>query len=417
MTISKSEGVWLGVIRLGCAAEGGTPMKHFSPTNESNRLVWIDAARGFAIFGIFIVNIGAFSAPYFMYGGAEVGWSSSVDRFTQGFIDIFFQASFYTLFSILFGFGIQLLKSRLVARNADVQSFLFRRLIILVGFGIFHAFFIWHGDILLSYGLAGILLLLFLNMKDKALILWSILLFGGSVGLLSLAMYGARNYLGGYDESLINQTLSNYQSNSLLTIWSQNYHDWLYANGVISILFLAATLIPLFLFGMYIARKQWLHKPNENKVILKKLWVISLLAFIVIKMGPYLFGNPIWFSYIQDNIGGTASAIFYIISITLLAGSKQGILLIQPFISVGRMALTNYLLQSVISFILFYGVGFGLYGSIRPAAGIIIVLIIFIMQVYFSKWWFTRFRFGPMEWVWRSLTYNKLQPFRKNAKN
>ncbi|WP_087973329.1 DUF418 domain-containing protein [Oceanobacillus rekensis] len=391
-------------------------MQQFGPAKESNRLVWIDAARGFAIFGIFIVNIGAFSAPYFMHGGAEDVWSSPVDRFSQGFIDIFFQASFYTLFSILFGFGIQLLKSRLVARNANVRSFLFRRLIILIGIGIFHAFFIWHGDILLSYGLIGLLLLLFLNVRDELLVLWGVILLVGSVGLLSLAMYGARNYLGGYNENIINQTLANYQSNSLLTIWSQNYHDWMYANGGIVMLFLAATLLPLFLFGMYIARKHWLHEPNKHAVTLKKVWVISLIIFIAIKMGTYLFENPLWFSYIQDNIGGTASAIFYIVSITLLARSKLGLIIIQPFISVGRMALTNYLLQSVISFMLFYGIGFGLYGSIRPAAGIVMVLVIFTMQVFFSKWWLARFRFGPMEWIWRSLTYNKLQPFRKNTK-
>ncbi|MFC4024495.1 DUF418 domain-containing protein [Oceanobacillus longus] len=388
---------------------------NFSPIKENNRLVWIDAARGFAIFGIFIVNIGAFSAPYFMHGGAEQIWNSPLDLMTQGFIDVFFQASFYTLFSILFGFGIELLKDRLVARNADVQSFLFKRLIILIGFGIIHAFFIWHGDILLSYGLIGLLLLFFLNVRDHFLISWGVFLLVGSVGLLSLAMYGARNYLGGYSETVINQALTNYQSSSLLTIWSQNYDDWTYANGGIGFLFLAATLLPLFLLGMYIARKRWLHEPQKHAVTLKKIWLISLIAFVSIKMGPYLFGNPIWFSYIQDNIGGTASAIFYIVSITLLVRNKLGLKLVQPFISVGRMALTNYILQSVISFILFYGVGFGLYGMIRPAAGIAIVLIIFTIQVFFSKWWFTRFRFGPMEWIWRSLTYNSLQPFRKTS--
>ncbi|WP_249870144.1 DUF418 domain-containing protein [Oceanobacillus saliphilus] len=386
-----------------------------TPTNENKRLVWIDAARGFAVFGIFIVNITAFSAPYFIHGGALEAWNSPVDRFTQAFMDIFFQASFYTLFSILFGFGIQLLKDRLVERKIDVYSFLVRRLIILIGFGMVHAFVIWHGDILLSYGLIGLLLLLFLKLRDSYLLIWGALFLVGSVGLLSLAMYHTRHYLGGYNEAIIAQAMENYQSTSMLVIWSQNYSDWTYANSGLGYLFLTAVLLPLFLFGMYIARKRWLHEPEKHQAVLKKVWVVSLIVFLTFKWGPYLFGNPIWFSYMQDNIGGTASALFYIVSITFLAKSGMGSKLIRPFIPVGRMALTNYLLQSVISFILFYGVGFGLYGSIRPATGIALAVVIFTVQVFFSKWWFTRFRFGPVEWIWRSLTYNKMQPFRKKT--
>nr|WP_306798609.1 DUF418 domain-containing protein [Oceanobacillus saliphilus] len=330
-------------------------------------------------------------------------------------MDIFFQASFYTLFSILFGFGIQLLKDRLVERKIDVYSFLVRRLIILIGFGMVHAFVIWHGDILLSYGLIGLLLLLFLKLRDSYLLIWGALFLVGSVGLLSLAMYHTRHYLGGYNEAIIAQAMENYQSTSMLVIWSQNYSDWTYANSGLGYLFLTAVLLPLFLFGMYIARKRWLHEPEKHQAVLKKVWVVSLIVFLTFKWGPYLFGNPIWFSYMQDNIGGTASALFYIVSITFLAKSGMGSKLIRPFIPVGRMALTNYLLQSVISFILFYGVGFGLYGSIRPATGIALAVVIFTVQVFFSKWWFTRFRFGPVEWIWRSLTYNKMQPFRKKT--
>src|SRR5699024_6800435 len=120
------------------------------PTKEQNRIVWIDIIRGFAIFGIFIVNIGAFSAPYFIYGGAEMVWNSTCERFIQFFIDVFFQGSFYTLFSILFGFSWQLMQDRLAAKEIHDYTFLFRRQLILVGIGMAHAFLIWHGDILLS---------------------------------------------------------------------------------------------------------------------------------------------------------------------------------------------------------------------------------------------------------------------------
>ncbi|RDW19931.1 DUF418 domain-containing protein [Oceanobacillus chungangensis] len=386
---------------------------NISPVQESKRLVWIDAARGFAIFGIFIVNIGGFGAPYFIHGGGEDVWTSSIDRTTQWVIDVFFQASFYTLFSLLFGFGFQLLNERLINRNLKPSLFLFRRLFILICFGLIHAFAIWYGDILLTYGLIGLLLLLFLRVKPSTLIIWGTSLLVGSVGLISFGLFAVRDLLGGANDDGIAQALVNYRSGSLITIWTQNYQDWVFGNGGISYLLLVTTLLPLFLFGMYLAQKKWLHEPQKHKAILIRLWAISFVLFIGIKMGIYLFGNPLWFAYIQDNIGGTASAIFYISSITLIGQNNLGGKLIKPLIAVGRMSLTNYIMQSLICFILFYGVGFGLYGYVGPFTTVLIVLLVFIIQIFISKWWFHHFLFGPLEWIWRSLMYVKRQPFRK----
>lgn len=384
-----------------------------TPISEKKRLIWIDAARGFAIFGIFIVNIGSFSAPFFMYGGQQEAWQAPIDQLTLAVIDIFFQASFYTLFSILFGFGFQIIQDRLKLKNMEIFPVLLRRLTLLTGFGFIHAFLIWHGDILLSYGIIGFLLLLFLNVQKKTLLVWAFLLLGGSVGLLSLALFAVRDYLDIANGPAIQQAMENYQNSNLITIWTQNYRDWLVANGGIGFIFLITTLLPLFLIGMYIARKRWLHEPEKYKSLLLKWWIVSLLFFIGLKMGPYVFGNPTWFSYIQDNLGGTASALFYIISITLFAQTKLGENMLKSFSYVGKMALTNYITQSIISFVLFYGAGFGLYGQVRPLTGVIIVLIVFILQVLVSRWWLKRFLYGPLEWVWRCFTYLKKQPFRR----
>jgi len=384
-----------------------------TPISEKKRLIWIDAARGFAIFGIFIVNIGSFSAPFFIYGGQQEAWQAPIDQLTLAVIDIFFQASFYTLFSILFGFGFQIIQDRLKLKNMEIFPVLLRRLTLLTGFGFIHAFLIWHGDILLSYGIIGFLLLLFLNVQKKTLLVWAFLLLGGSVGLLSLALFAVRDYLDIANGPAIQQAMENYQNSNLITIWTQNYRDWLVANGGIGFIFLITTLLPLFLIGMYIARKRWLHEPEKYKSLLLKWWIVSLLFFIGLKMGPYVFGNPTWFSYIQDNLGGTASALFYIISITLFAQTKLGENMLKSFSYVGKMALTNYITQSIISFVLFYGAGFGLYGQVRPLTGVIIVLIVFILQVLVSRWWLKRFLYGPLEWVWRCFTYLKKQPFRR----
>ncbi|BAC13139.1 hypothetical conserved protein [Oceanobacillus iheyensis HTE831] len=385
------------------------------PIKDSQRLNWIDAARGFAIFGIFMVNIGAFSAPYFLYGGETEIWTSKMDSLILFIMDVFFQASFYTLFSILFGFGIQLQKDRLVEKGISVNRFFIRRLTVLTIIGLIHAIGIWHGDILFTYGVVGFLLLVYFNVKDRTIVVNIISLLGVFVGLFTLLMYQVRDYLDTANQGLIIQAMNNYSSDSLSRIWEQNLHDWQLSNGGINILFLAGVILPMFLIGMYAARKKWFHHPEKYQQKLTVIWFISFIGFIVLKLGPYLFGNPSWFSYVQDNIGGAASAIFYVTSITLLWKKEWFRQLMVPLQAVGKMAMTNYLCQSIISFWLFYGVGFGLYGKIDPLIQLVLVIVIFILQMIASVWWMKKFRFGPFEWLWRTLTYGKKQPFRRET--
>ncbi|WP_245745100.1 DUF418 domain-containing protein [Lentibacillus persicus] len=376
-------------------------------------MMWIDASRGFAILGIFVVNIGAFSAPYFLYGGGMEAWSNQVDQAVQVIIDIFFQASFYTLFSILFGFGLQILKERLEEKAIAVKPFLYRRLFILIGFGLVHAFLIWHGDILLSYGIIGLVFTAFVFHDEKTILAWGSLILLVSVSLYTLMLYNVRDLLGTANTFEIRLAKENYASNDLGAILGQNLNDWLYSNSVFSYILLGTTLLPLFLFGMYLGKKRWLHRPADFKQELMKGWLISLFFFVVLKAGPYVFGNPDWFSYAQDNLGGSASALFYLFTITLLAQRRFGVKLLKPFSFVGRMSLSNYILQSLICFVLFYGIGFGLYGSVRPVEAMGVVVLVYTAQILFSKWWLARFRYGPLEWLWRSLTYRQRQPLRE----
>ena len=273
------------------------------PIKDSQRLNWIDAARGFAIFGIFIVNIGAFSAPYFLYGGDTEVWTSKMDTLILFIIDVFFQASFYTLFSILFGFGIQLQKDRLVEKGISVNRFFIRRLAFLTIIGLIHAIGIWHGDILFTYGVVGFLLLIYFNVKDRTIKVNIISLLGVFVGLFTLLMYQVRDYLDTPNQGFIIQAINNYSSASFSRIWEQNLHDWQLSNGGINILFLAGVILPMFLIGMYAARKKWFHQPEKYQQKLTMIWISSFIGFIILKLGPYLFGNPSWFSYVQDNIG------------------------------------------------------------------------------------------------------------------
>lgn len=403
--------------------EGVTGLNTLQPLKESNRLPWIDAARGIAIFGIFMVNMPAFNAPYFLYGGEERYWPSETSNIIQTIIDIFFQASFYTLFSFLFGFGLYMMKERLEEKGYHYKPVLFRRLLVLILFGAIHAFLIWHGDILFSYGTLGLFLFLFFNRKPKTILTWAIASLAGSVGILYLAIAPliGRGILGSFvNETAISQAKQAYGEGSLGDILQQNLNDWLYSNGAFSSwVFLAGSLIPMFLFGMYFAKKKWLHQPDQFGRSLRITWIITLILFVIFKGGPYIIEFPEWVKMVtQDSIGGSASALFYVTSVALLYKKRSAFTkFLKPFTYVGRLSLSNYLLQSMICFFLFYSVGLGYYGEVSPLMSLILVIVIYSLQVVASRFWVRSFRYGPFEWLWRTLTYMRRQPMRRSSES
>ncbi|MGP4070711.1 DUF418 domain-containing protein [Halobacillus sp. B29] len=385
-----------------------------SPLGESERLNWIDAARGLAILGIFMVNVPAFNAPYFLYGGAAQAWDSSLSHTVQAIIDIFFQASFYTLFSFMFGFGMQMMKDRLDEKNLDYRPIIFKRLVVLIGFGLVHAFLIWHGDILLSYGVLGLTLFAFFHLSTTGLLFVAYSMLALLVLPMTLALYSIRGRLQGIvEQESINEAIANYGTGSLTEIWQQNASDWLYANHVANLPFLALSLLPMFLFGLYVCRKRWLHEPAAHLGSIKKVWAMTGVLFLIFKAGPHLYGNPEWVGIMQDSVGGTASAIFYVLSVTLLFRTKSGARFLHPLTWIGRMSLSNYILQSLVCFVLFYSVGFGLYGQVPPIMSVMIVVVVYTLQIFASRAWLKRYRYGPLEWLWRTLTYGKRQPLKR----
>ncbi|MCD5325014.1 MULTISPECIES: DUF418 domain-containing protein [Pontibacillus] len=379
---------------------------------KSKRLPWIDAARGLAIFGIFMVNMPSFNAPYFLFGGEEA-WTGDLNRSVQAGIDLFFQASFYTLFSFLFGFGLYMMKESLEEKRLLYSKVLIRRLSVLIVFGLIHGILIWYGDILLTYGVLGFLLLPLLRSSVKAMAWWALTILLVFTSYVTYGYYSFRDQLGEANQFLINKAFAAYQSDNLLTIWTENWETWqlVYAS-VYQWVFLAASIFPVMVFGVIAAKKRWLHEPWKHSAVLKRIGVISFLLFVLFKMGPYVYGNPEWFSTAQDNIGGTASAIFYMTMITLLFNKREKLFI--PFQYVGKLSLSNYIFQSVLCFVLFYGVGFGLYGGVSPAWSVVLVVIIYAFQVVGSYVWLKFFRYGLLEWIWRIFTYRQVQPLKKS---
>jgi uncharacterized protein len=386
---------------------------------QTKRLNWIDAARGAAILGIFMVNAPSFGSPYYMPGMDSPEWDSTLDNFLLGGIDIFFQASFYTLFSILFGFGMQLIFDSRKRDGIRPGWFLSRRMLVLLVLGSIHAFLIWHGDILFTYAILGLLLIPFLYTPRWVLLMMIPILLIPVVILLTMSsLLGSLLPEGEMDAYMVEamdipNKLAAYGHGSYGDILQQNWIDWSSSNGVGGIIMGIFMILPLLMLGAYLARTKLLHDPVANRRKLIWFTVITGAIFLIFKAGPYLIGAPLWLSIAQDSIGGPACALFYLSLITLVSRLPVISWIAHQLSYVGRMSLSNYLFQSVFMFFLFYNIGFGLYASFSLIGFVAFVIGVFVFQVIVSRIWFRYYTFGPVEWLWRILTYGKIQPLRK----
>ncbi len=367
--------------------------------------------RGLALLGIFFVNMVDFHSPW-MYIDQLSYWGDQWNQFAMNIIDVMAQASFYPLFSFLFGYGFIILNNRLTARSAPFLPIMVRRLVFLCLFGVIHFVLIWHGDILFTYSLCGFLLLAFIKLNGKQLLqiglgLW---LFYAIIFFLILLPYGSEEFTS-HQPVAIQQSLLVYGSGSYVEILNQRLSDWTYVNGGINGILLIFSIFPYFLIGAAFAKKGWFNGEPNNLPIVRKFLFVGAIGFVV-KLSPFLFDSYA-FSHLQDSLGGPLLSLFYMSVISLIYYSGKTL---KPLEWVGKMALTNYLLQSIISTLLFYHYGLGLYGDIEVTTGILLLIGIFLVQIVLSRWWLLKFRYGPIEWIWRMGTYRTRFPLKRNQK-
>lgn len=381
------------------------------PTGVNERIISIDVMRGFALLGIFVVNMLFFHSPY-IYINPYTWFQNPSDYETFKMIDIFVQGSVYPLFSMLFGYGLAMQFLKSTANGGPFAKFAVRRLTVLLIIGCIHAFLIWAGDILITYALAGFVLILMIRLKPIWLLLISIFLFLIPNGLL----YGLV-YLGSFLEpnatiiytgiQEIEASIVAYGQGSWGDIFSQRLSDWLYMSGngliVISMLF---TIVPFLLLGAAAAKWKLIERARELKVY----WMITVLVMLivgtVIKWLPYLLEANLFTMGIQDTFGGPLQAIAYAGIIALVCSIPFAAKILSPISKVGRMSMTTYLMQSIIATTIFYAYGFGLYGKIDLSTGTWMAIGIYAFQVVFAEIWFTKFKQGPVEMLWRKLTYS-----------
>jgi uncharacterized protein len=402
-----------------------------TPVTGGERVEIIDIVRGLALFGILAANIRGFAAPAVVYFQPDLYWTGLGDRLAQAFIDTFIQGKFITIFAFLFGVGFAVQLSRAEARGVRLGWTYARRLLLLIGFGLIHGLLIWFGDILLVYGLIGFTLLFFRKRRNGTLVTWAVL--GMLVPLLIVGLIVGAMAAGveipmppkPTAEELEAETAV-FSSGSWSAIQAQRVTDAITLNwGMLP--FFGTHVMGIFLLGMLAWRKRFFQPAPESLPRYRRtmLWGLSLgvagnLAATLIRwvygIGPMDLSPPLFMVMLIQAVSVPLLSLGYVCAVILVSHSHVWRPRLSRFGAVGRTALSNYLLQAVIGTLIFYSYGLGLFGTMGPALLILPTLAIFALQVIVSSWWLECFRFGPAEWLWRTLTYGKMQPFLRRPK-
>lgn len=410
-----------------------------NPTLPGERIALLDIIRGFALLGILLMNIEYFQRPLIgmMFGmnTEQVGADYAVAWFSFTFV----QGKFYTMFSLLFGLGFMLFLDRAKEKVSWPRFLLFKRLLVLALFGAVHMFLIWGGDILLTYALVGCLLLLFTNTKPSRLWKWAIFfllipvvlmwLGAWSISMAANSPQGAEIMADFREDSLMLQAdvvtgAAIYAEGTYREVIAWRLHELntLYGGG--GVLFFVPNILGMFLLGAALGRAKIFSNAEQHKGLFKKFIVagvvIGLPAALVVgtqgldmkMMIPTYHGAAVFASMLIANV---LLCLTYVSVLCLLwLSGKQWLRIFAP---AGRMALTNYLVHSIVFTTLFYGYALGMYGEWGRAVTTLMALALYALQLWWSPWWLNRYRYGPCEWLWRSLTYGSLQPMRLKPKN
>ena len=397
-----------------------------APVSKKNRIEILDVIRGFAIFGIIIANIQSWSGYKFIpFEELQALPYYDVNAALKYLFMFFIDTKFYTLFSILFGIGFYLQFNKFREEQKEFLRTYRRRLFWLMIFGMIHAFF-WSGDILFIYGAVGFVFILFRNVKVKNLLTLSIVLY--YIWLLYdlyIALYfpefmniESLAYKTYPDVSPENVTAA-FTSGSFFEVLQMNWHNvyWRYFDLIPS--GRLTKVLALFLLGYYLMSISYFTKYAHS---LKLLVLYGVLGLSITYVSYEVGGSMGSFSHDLNNVmykalaatGQIFLSLFYISILSILDKIpffKR--LFHHSFVYVGRMSFTNYLMHTVFGFLVFYPFFGGLFGTMGLLEISILAVLFYGLQIILSTIWLKYFTFGPLEWLWRCLTYKKLFPIRR----
>lgn len=397
-----------------------------APTLPGERIVSIDLLRGFALLGILIVNIIGYATPQIYEEALNKTYDNYWDQWFYELISVAAQGKFYSLFSFLFGFGFIIFLQRAELKSNRPAIVFVRRMVILWIIGMLHAVLLWWGDILMTYAIGGLLLLLFYRSEPRRMLIWAVILLTVYTLVLSsafmLASHTERLNPGSYSEgmSAVAEEYERKADSSYIAYGKGSFKDILKQRltdlkvMLENMPFALLLVFPMFLLGAAAARLNWFQRAMHDVDWLRRIWWISLVAGAGLtwlkhwgKSGQSLLepsAHDIW-HVIGSVYGDPALCIFYMSSILWLCRKPAWLKLSRHVALAGRMSLTHYLMQSIICTTLFYSYGLGLYGQLGPGLLLILAFVIYSVQLILSVLWFKRFNYGPMEWLWRKGTY------------
>jgi len=388
------------------------------PVQASERIQVVDVLRGFALLGVLAMNMRSFSGQPFGAGN----WTEALDRNIINLIDFFMQAKFYSLFSFLFGWGIAKQMERAEAKNVRFISVYMRRLLILFVFGGIHAIFLWTGDILSMYALLGMVLLLLFSKRSERTLLIAAALSLLATLMMTLpgeTMNGVREWCQSTVECLRPDNLlptSLYVSGTYVEVTQLRFQEYLGGFWWVPCYF--GNVFAMMLLGLYAGKRKILEDiQSHSKLIKRTLWAGLAIGVPLNAVFVYTTNHPPSTDYASlirigaRTFGAPALMLFYVSAILLLFQKDFGRQRLAPLAPLGRMALSNYISHSIICPLIFYGYGLGLYGETDPTFGLLLTIVIYLSQIRLSQWWLKRYQYGPLEWLWRTLTYAMQQPF------
>lgn len=410
------------------------------PVDATERVTLLDALRGFALCGVFVSNsVSWFSGRVMMpREQAQVLAAPLFETVVSGLYQFFVNQKFVTLFSFLFGLGFSIQLARAQARGSSIVRLYARRLLVLLAIGLTHQYAIWSGDILHTYAMVGFALLLFRSRSNTTVLIWAVammavvpLVIPALERFIPVWLHGAEAAGEAAKATRALETASRarlFEALSSDSFWTAltgmarfNTESFLRINRLVWM----SLVLGRFLFGLLAGRLLLLQDIEGNRRLHQRLlfWGLFLgvigngLGLVVWRLRAMGMGDLIdrdWMMVLTvvQELGCLALGGAYVALFALLSRRGWVQRVFNVLMPVGRMALSNYLLQSVVSVWLYNGWGLGLIGKVPPSTSIFLALGIFAVQIVLSHLWMVRFRFGPAEWLWRSLTYGKAQPMR-----
>ncbi|MEM9386885.1 MAG: DUF418 domain-containing protein [Pseudomonadota bacterium] len=389
---------------------------------QANRSSLLDALRGFALIGVLLANLRMLSLYDLLPSAQKQALpTAAVDRVINELMSMFVNGTSITLFTLLFGVGFSLQMGKAKGSAPAMRTYL-RRLLVLLVIGLAHAYLLWWGDILRYYAVLGLLLIPLARLPATVLVT-----VGGFVVLVAPLL------LQPVIPNLLPTQISSGESaaRALAAFSGEHLGAMLEGNLARDLrMRIAVWILPTYIFGrmligVALGNAGMLTHPLEHQSRWRRLWwgslvgallitaLVSTRRYDIVELPLGFLGEErersLW--RVLYNAAPLGLGVFYMASFVLLyVQSSRWRAVLQGPAPLGRMALTNYMAQSIVGVAIFYGVGLGV-GPRFGAVGVLLAaLLILTAQAYGSRWWLARYRFGPMEWLWRSASYGKWQP-------